>query len=88
MRKRKPNAIETAWKNFFSDKKPEDSKKLYEEGWRSPNDIAAQLKTTIAAARMLCRRASESGEFEAKKVRVNNGSSLREMFYYRPKSTP
>jgi hypothetical protein len=87
--KRKPapaaSKLDAAWGAFFDSQKLDDPKKLRAEGWRTPQEIAETLGTTINAARTLCSRNAESGKFEQKKTRLPTNHGARAAWVYRPK---
>lgn len=87
--KKKPtpatSKLDTAWSAFFESQKLDDPEKLRAEGWRTPQEIAETLGTTINSARTLCSRNAEAGKFEQKKARIPTGHGAREAWLYRPK---
>lgn len=81
-----PQKLDAAWENFFASQRLADHAALHAEGWRTATEIGEALKLNANAARSLCIRKANDGEFETQKLRVQLGVGVREVNFYRIKT--
>lgn len=76
--------VKAKWKAFFVEEAGEDLDALLEDGWKRPDDVAAEMGITRDAADAALRRKEKAGKFTSRAAKVMLNNSLRTIRIYRP----